>query len=564
MKESLEKKNAAKIGRLHELSTALSKERSHTKLQELILYALKDITGADGGTLYLPSEKEDFLNFEILINSTLKLSMGGTSKTKIMFKPLRLYDLLKRPNHHNIACSCFLSGKVINVDDAYKTHEYDFSGARVFDRQARYLTSSVLAIPLLDLENKVKGVIQLVNSKNEAGESVPFSIEDIAFAEFLGSHAAITLANFQLTNELSNLFESLARVIATAIDDKSAYTGKHCHRVPEVTIMIAKAAIKAKTGQFKNFNLNHEQLKEIKLAALLHDCGKVSTPVNVVDKSTKLETIVDRIEMVDTRFEVLKKDVEIEFLKKKIQLLEGDVSVNLGILKETLSNKMEKLDEDLEFIKQCNIGSEFMTRLDQEKVLEIAEYRWENKSNEIFNVLNDNEIENLIVPKGTLNEEEKEIINHHVITTQKMLDQLEFPKHLKNIPEIAGSHHEKINGTGYPKGLTGEQISIQAKMLCVADIFEALTARDRPYKPGKPLSETLFILGKMKEDGHLDEDIFNLFIDEKIYLQYAMKYLDAEQIDEVDHEKIPGYTLPSLRISNVEELSNVKDFKKAA
>ena len=542
MKSSETNNLFSKIRKLDTLLKNLSKEKRHTALLEHILFAIKDMTSADGGTLYLPTDKKT-LKFEIVTNDSLKLKMGGTSNVSIAFKDINIYDdLTGKPNMDHIACSCFINKEIINIDDAYDTTNFNFTGSKRFDIQTGYKTKSILAVPLIDVHKNVIGVIQLVNATNHKGVITNFSDEDIAFAEFLSSHAAITVTNFKLTKDLTKLFESLAKVIATAIDDKSPYTGNHCYRVPEITMMITEEAIKEASGPLKNFSLSEDQVHEMKLAALLHDCGKVSTPVHVIDKATKLETITDRIETIETRFEVVKRDAEIEFLKKKIDNLEGRSNHNLDQAKIVYHKKMARYKLDFQFLQKSNIGTEYMPKEDQEKVIKISQHKWSPKGMKTQNIITENEITNLNIPKGTLTEEEKQIINHHIVMTAKMLDQLDFPEHLKNIPEIASNHHEKLNGKGYPKGLKDDQISMQARIIGISDIFEALTAQDRPYKKGKTLSETLFILGKMVEDNELDQGLFNLMIDKQIYLDYANRYLDPYQIDEVIINNLPGYT----------------------
>jgi HD-GYP domain-containing protein (c-di-GMP phosphodiesterase class II) len=324
------------------------------------------------------------------------------------------------------------------------------------------------------------------------------------------------------------LFESLINLINTAIDDKSPYTGGHCERVPALTMMLAEAANNAKLGALKDFNLTDKDRYELKIAGLLHDCGKITTPVHVVDKSTKLQTIFDRIHLIDTRFEVLKRDAEIETLRAARTSADHEATIL-------------QLDDDREFLRRCNIGSEKMQDADIARVQQIAQYKWRNAAGEHADFLSTEEVENLTIRAGTLTASEREIINHHINVTIKMLEALPWPNHLKHVPEYAGGHHERMDGKGYPKGLTREQMPIQARVMGIADIFEALTAIDRPYKVGKTLTESLTILGKFKENGHIDPDLFDVFIREKVYLAYAKQFLRPEQIDEVDVSKIPGY-----------------------
>ncbi|MBT3237047.1 MAG: HD domain-containing protein [Bdellovibrionales bacterium] len=382
----------------------------------------------------------------------------------------------------------------------------------------------------------------MINPLNEDGEIRLFNDIDIEYASFLASSAAMALSNTKLIGQMDNLFKSLARSIATAIDNKSPYTGKHCDRVPEIAMMITEVAMHAQKGVFKDFDLNAEQWQEMELAALLHDCGKVSTPVHVIDKATKLETIFDRVELVSGRFIELKKDKEIDFLKLKVQLIQDGREDEIRLHEHRLKAELEQLDSDIEFIRKCNIGAEFMAKDDQQRVENIAQYQIKNALGLYEDILTADEVRNLSVSRGTLNDDERKIINDHIVITLKMLNELDYPKHLKNIPDIAGSHHERMDGKGYPRGLTGDKISVQAKIIGIADIFEALTAMDRPYKKGKTLSESIRILGYMKEEGHIDADLFHLFIEEKIYMIYANKYLAPYQIDEVDHNEIPGFT----------------------
>ena len=281
---------------------------------------------------------------------------------------------------------------------------------------------------------------------------------------------------------------------------------------------------------------------ELKIAGLLHDCGKITTPVHVVDKATKLQTIYDRIGLVDTRFEVLKRDAEIRMLRAKLEALERGEKGAWPELEARFSAQIKQYDADREFLRFCNIGSERMAPEDQQRVFNIGTaYRWRDvEGTEDVAFLSDDEIHNLTIRGGTLTEDERKIINHHIEVTIKMLESLPWPKHLKNVPEYAGGHHERMDGQGYPRGLTREQMSVQARVMGIADIFEALTAKDRPYKKGKTLTEALTILGRFKLNGHIDPDLFDIFIRERVYLKYAEQFLDPEQIDHVDLSKIPG------------------------
>ena len=529
-----------KIHLLNEIGVALSSEKDNQQVLELILNGAKKLTGADGGTLYTLGD-DDMLKFEIVTTDSLHIAMGGTSGQDISFESLPLYVQGKK-NLSMVVTSAVLNDETINIADAYHAEGYDFSGTRRFDESTGYRTQSLLTVPMKNHEGDIIGVLQLINCiDSDTGEVVTFSPQDQKLAESLASQAAVALTNKRLIDEQKALFEAFIKLIATAIDEKSPYTGGHCRRLPELTMMIADACDAENQGPLGEFRMQDKDRYELMIAGWLHDCGKVTTPEYVIDKATKLQTIYDRIETVNTRFEVLKRDARIEYLLQREQALQAHDEARMKQLENDYQAQLQQLEQDRALIQRFNVGGEYMSEHDQQRVRDIARYHWTNERGEQVSLLSDEEIKNLTIARGTLTDEEREIINNHISVTIKMLDQLPFPKHLSNVPEYAGGHHERMDGRGYPRGLRREQMSWQARMMGIADIFEALTAKDRPYKPGKKLTECLNILGKMKLDNHIDPDIFNVFIKQKVYLQYAREFLSEDQIDEVDHASIPGY-----------------------
>ena len=527
------------IGNLSQIGLALSKERDMSKLLEMILLEAKRISNSDGGTLYMMTDDKR-LKFEIMMTDSLNFHMGGTSGEEIPFYPVKLYDEKGEPNNSMVAAYVGLSGDTVNIQDAYKAKGFDFSGTKMFDEKTGYHSKSFLTVPLKNHEDEIIGVLQLLNAqKNKSKKIIEFSEDIQGKVEALASQAAVAITNKNLIKDLENLFESFIKLIASAIDAKSPYTGGHCERVPEITMMLAEAVHKTKNGPFADFKLSDQEMYELKIAAWLHDCGKVATPEFVVDKSTKLETIYDRIHEVETRFAALKRDFEIKKLKKELtiernqSLSTNEKNKKINDLKKDYQKTIRKIKKDLSFIKESNIGGEFMSGDKQQRINEIAQYKWK-PNGKMQNFLSEDEIYNLTIPRGTLTPEERQVINDHIVITINMLDELPYPKHLKNIPEFAGGHHEKLDGTGYPKGLTKEEMSVQARIMAIADIFEALTARDRPYKKGKTLSQAMRILGFMKDDAHIDVDLFDIFVKQKIYMKYAKGFLEPEQIDEVN------------------------------
>ena len=527
-----------RLQELNEIGAALSNEKNTDKLLENILLAAKGITNADAGTLYLVDDEQQSLTFEILRTDSLGIHMGGATGGRVPFDSIPLH-VNGEPNLAMVVTYAALRGETINIDDAYAARGFDFSGTKKFDAKTGYRSRSFLTVPMRNHEHETIGVLQLINAIDPVSKAVkPFTQDDQQLLESLASQAAIALSNRRLIEQLEGLFEAFVSLINTAIDDKSPYTGGHCARVPALTMMLAEAVGRAQKGtSLQGFAMTEKEKYELKIAALLHDCGKITTPVHVVDKATKLQTIFDRIHLVDTRFEVLKRDAEIDMLKAILSGKESEAVVRAGY-----EGRIRQLDDDREFLRKCNLGAERMAAADQERVNLIAKYVWRNPSGELVDFLSADEIENLIITAGTLTAAEREIIQRHIVVTIKMLESLPWPKHLKNVPEFAGGHHERMDGKGYPRGLTREQMSVQARMMGIADIFEALTAKDRPYKDGKTLTESLHILGKFKENGHIDPDLFDIFIREQVYLVYAKQFLDSAQIDEVDVSKIPGYT----------------------
>ncbi|MFZ3288490.1 MAG: HD domain-containing phosphohydrolase [Telluria sp.] len=527
---------AQRLDLLTELSVALGNSPDLGSLLERILRVAKSMTGADGGTLYRPSADKRSLCFHISINDTLGIYQGGASGNPIDIANVPLFDEHGQQNLGSVAAHAAHSGRSVNIDDVYQERAFNFSAMRSFDAAFGYHSQSFLTVPMNDHEGELVGVLQLINAKRAgSGEIVAFTSTDQRFIEALAAQAAVAITNGQLIVQLEELLEALVNLINLGIDEKSPYTGRHCQFVPELTMMLAEAVHATESGPLAEFRLSDAERKQLWLAGLLHDCGKITTPVHVVDKATKLETIFDRIELIDTRFEVLLRDCEIDALRLKCGGADAQAT------DAALALRQDALRADRAFLRSANLGSEGMAPADQERVRRIARYRFTGMDGTERDFLDADEVDNLTVRFGTLTEAERKIINNHISVTIRMLEALPWPKHLQKVPEYAGGHHERMDGKGYPRGLTGDQMSVPARLMAIADIFEALTARDRPYKKGKLLSESLRILGNFATSGHIDPELFDIFIRSKIYLQFARKNMDARQIDAIDEALIPGY-----------------------
>ena len=518
------------IKTLNEIGIALSAENDLNRLLEMILHQAKKFTSSDGGTLYLKSDDEKNLYFKVVETNSLGIKMGGTGG-EITWPPLKLYDEDGNQNSQMVATYCALTGEVINIEDVYYVKGFNFEGTKKFDTGTGYRSKSMLVIPMKNYEGEIIGVLQLINRLNKDGKSIEFSKEDKDLTLSLASQAAVAITNTKLVKDLEEFLNAVISTIAGAIDEKSPYTGGHIRRVAKISLMIADAINRDEDGIFKEINYNDDELKEIKISAWMHDMGKITTPEYVMDKSTKLETIYDRVETIKTKFEILKRDIEVEFLRVKMRAIEQNKLDDITGIEEAYKERITKLEDDFKFIEVCNVGGEFMADGKIDRVKDIAKEKIIVNGEEI-NLLTDDEVENLSIRKGTLTNEERDIIQNHATLTLKMLNQLPFPKKLKKVPDIAGNHHEKLNGKGYPRGLSAKDLTLESRILALADIFEALTAPDRPYKDAKTLSEVKRIIGFMIKDSELDEDLVKFFYENKLHLEYAKEELNPEQLDE--------------------------------
>ncbi|MFN3077969.1 MAG: HD-GYP domain-containing protein, partial [Alphaproteobacteria bacterium] len=509
-----------KLERLIRLGIAMVGERNQDILLQSILDTAMEISGADGGTFYAVSDAGG-CEFRIVRNRSLNIHLGGTSGRPPSFPPVRLRDAeTGQPNRKNVVSVAVLDRHSLNIPDVYESAEFDFSGTRRFDDSMKYRSQSFLTVPLIPLHGEVIGAMQLINAIDPTtGETIAFSDEIQAFVETLAAQAAVAIDNQTLQEAQRILLDSFVQLIASAIDAKSPYTGGHCARVPELAKLLAEAANARTEGPFADFSINtDDEWREFRIGALLHDCGKVTTPEYVVDKAVKLETIYNRIHEIRTRFEVLWRDAEIDYWRERV-LGQKDPSL-LGEEKET---RQQQLQEDFAFVAECNLGTERM--IDQRKVRlsEIAAQRWiryfddeaglsesekmlrpnghrpppaeetlladrpehivprgnpnpfgDNphgfKINVPQHLYNHGEMYNLSIAQGTLTAEERFKINEHVIQTIQMLTRLPWPRSLVKIPEYAGAHHEAVNGTGYPRRLTRDQMSVGARMITIADV----------------------------------------------------------------------------------------------
>ena len=506
-------------------------EENEDVFNDKISDEMLNISNADGITFWV--KKDDSVEFRLLKNRSMNSSLGGV-KNNITFPSLKLFDEFGRPDDSSVICHSINTAKTVCVGNVYDKTNFNFSGAKKFDKQNGYKTKSILAMPIIDYEGFCQGAIQLLNAQNfENNKTIEFDKQIVDDLENFTRQVGSYMNQRKLLKDMENLFESLIQLIAKAIDKKSHYTGKHCERVPILTEMISEELCRKKDGAFKNFNLSSDEKNELRIAAWLHDAGKIATPPHVNDKATKLERIIDGIELIEHRIEILKKDAEIDFLKKKSILLQNDDIKGLEKAELIMSNKIELYNNYMELLDDVNIGGE---QLEKSKINQIDKaYREELVVNgKSLSLLDNYEKNALSIQRGTLDDNERNKINEHVSITYDLLKEIPFPNNLKDVPTIASNHHEKLDGSGYPLGKKDNDLSFQSRILGFSDIFEALTAPDRPYKKANTLSESLDIMYEMCIRGKIDKEIFKVFLDKKLYMKYAHKHIHKNQIDKID------------------------------
>jgi len=517
---------AREISELTAIGKALGTGKDIRALLKMILSIARRFSKADGGTLYLVDQKKKKLDFHVFHNDSLNID---EEDEKIDLQGVPLYHVDDTPNLSNVSSYVFHTGKIINIDDVYKTNQFMFDGTRRFDEALHYRSKSMVVIPMRNHEDDIIGILQLINSKDPSSRKIiSFGKDALEKAAALANQASVILTQQRLIIEMKELFEAFIKAIAVSIDEKSKHTGGHIQRVTELSIMIARK-INEDDIIFNNIYLSDDQMDELRIAALMHDTGKITTPDHIISKSSRLETVFDRIELIRTRWELFKTNLKLIAAQRKLSLLDQtEKHEEMAQIDLMCIQKIETLETEMMTLSTINSSKESLDQGLIDQLEGINEKSCEMSKNPY---LTEDEFENLCVIKGTLTAGEREIINNHARLTEKILNKLPWPKKLSNIPSIAGAHHEKLDGSGYPLHLNKENINIQARILAIADIFEALCARDRPYKKPMTLSKTVAVLQQMSENHLIDEDIVKLFFESGVHIEYAKRHLSPDQID---------------------------------
>lgn len=525
------------IKKLTDIGIALSAEKSINRLLEKIVDEARHIASADAGTLYILDNESQSLQFEILQNDTMNIRKGGAKGDTVAddMPNVPLYDSDDNPNYTNVSSYVALTGQQVNVPDVYQASEFDFTGPKKYDESTGYRSQSMLVLPLRNHEEKIIGVLQLLNATDpETGDIIPFLPENVDMVASLASQAAVALTNAQLIEDLKNLFDAFIKSIATAIDEKSPFTGGHINRVVKLTMDIAEEVNNTDSGYFRDKNFSEDELEELRIAAWMHDVGKITTPEYIVNKINKLDGIFDRIQHIETRFALIQETLKNEYLEKKIAILQNEPEKDRRKMLEKLDKQLQQktgaLSETLALIQSVNNGEQRVTEEVEQKIQETAELTYQ-VNGQRFPYLTADEVRCLTIRAGNLLKEERRAIEHHAEMTQRITSELPFPERLSRVPEYAGGHHEKLDGSGYPGGLKDGEIPLQTRIIAIADVFEALTAKDRPYKDPMKISKALSILQDMKEKGHIDPHIVDLFVKRELYRRYGEEELAPEQMD---------------------------------
>ena len=505
------------IKKMSDIGRALSGVYDLNALLEMIVDQARSFTNADAGTLYIV--EDETLRFQIVQNDSLKICMGGKTGETIPFPPVELKE-------SNVSAFVALKGKSVNIPDVYDTDLFDFTGPKKFDQSTGYRSKSMLVVPMKNHDNDVIGVLQLLNATNPVNnEVIAFSQDYENLSESLASQAAVSITNAKLISNMTELFEAFVKVMATAIDEKSPVTGGHIRRVADLTLTMAEVIHNHDEGAFKDRKFSPDQMYELRIAAYMHDIGKVTSPVEIVEKAKKLQTIFDRIHYIRLRMDYIIQKVKLEGQQKKIELLERKADLAEIKKVELKSEKQIQEMEDIRlFINKCNEPGEFLEDETLDKLKEISLRTYLDNEGQQQPFITEDELLNLSIRRGSITDAERKKMQDHAAVTLKMLKQIPFTKKLKNIPSFAGAHHEFINGKGYPLGLKGDEIPFEGKLMAVTDIAEALTASDRPYKKAMPLETVYRILRSMAKNGELDNDMVELFINEEIYKTYLEKH----------------------------------------
>jgi HD-GYP domain-containing protein (c-di-GMP phosphodiesterase class II) len=497
--------SALQLENLLTIGIALSSEKDHNKLLEMIISEARRITNADAGTLYLVEDKH--LKIKIIHNLSMNTFLGGKGED-VNLPPVPI-----SPDY--VSGYAALTGKSVNIPDVYQAKGFDFSGPQKYDQMTGYRTTSMLVIPLKNHLEEVIGVLQLINAlEPESNKAIPFEPGYETVIEALASLAAIALTNMQLIQEIETLFESFVQVMVTAIDAQTPYNATHTQKVNRLCQLLAEEINRAASGAFAEIFISPDQVKQLTMAGWLHDIGKIATPLEVMNKATRLDTCLPLVlQRLDYALEQEKNNA----LRRQLELWQAGQPEEAQKVEQEHQERLGRLQAARELVMKADNPATFIDENLRRELESVAKILYQTFEGKEANLLSEGELTCLTIPKGTLTDEERQIMEDHVLVTGKMLAKIPFTKKLARVPELARMHHEHLDGKGYPRRLSGDQIPLEARIIAIADIFDALTASDRPYKKGMPAEKALEIMGFMVKEGKLDGQLMDLFIDKQVW-----------------------------------------------
>jgi len=499
-----------KLKTLNEIGIALSVEKDINKLLEMILTKSREFTNCDAGTFYRLDKKKEKLVFTVMHNDTMKEYSGGTSGQKPSPPAVPLYDENSNPNLSAVSAYVFHTSKSVNIPDIYEDKTSLSEGSKKYEKYTGYRTNSMLVVPMQNHNKEVIGVLQLLNAKDKKGTIVPFEEEFNEIIQSLGSQAAVALDTVELIDSINLLLNSIIKYTVKAIDERSKHTAGHSSRVAKFTRKIAEKINEQKEGPFKNINFSDDQLEEIWVSGLMHDVGKIGVPESVLEKQNRLDGA--NFQVVLDRFNMIKENF---IFKSKIRNIKNNKSEDY--IDDQLKNELEQWEKEFEFINWINKPDGFLSDDKIAFLNSIKDKYYTDSNGEQHCYLTDDEHDAFSVRKGNLTAPERKVIQSHILGTKKLLNKLPFPPKWENVPLYASSHHEWVNGKGYPNGLKGDAIPLPARIMCIADVWDAVTAQDRPYKPPTPTDKACEILKSGAKFGEFDKDVVDLFISEKLW-----------------------------------------------
>jgi HD-GYP domain-containing protein (c-di-GMP phosphodiesterase class II) len=542
---------------------AFSSERDVTKIMETTLNTARELTNAAGGTIYMLEEisagnpvdpgeiASRELKFVCLQNETLRAA--ANSDTMELMPPVPL-ELTGEPNLSNVSAYCANTGEVLNFADVYDARGFDFSGTRAYDTSNNYRSRSMLVIPLEDHENNIIGVLQLINRRHTDGAIIEFSVDDIDLVKSVSHPAAASITTQRLIADQVGLFNAFVTVLAEGLGEKSAHTFNHIRRVAALGEAMSESLSHWDEGIYKDISYSADEMAEMRLAGWLHDIGKLTTPEHIVSKQAKLQLVMDRFELIVERFNSKRKDYRIDMLEQQLQAAKrGEPEDTFTRSSRDYDIRTQELEQYLHALLPANCGAERMPAQQVALVEELGRMTLESyfsadvimqngypvvghvtTENHLAPLIDSAERDNLLIRHGTLNQAERAAINNHADRSWRWLMALPFPRKQRRLPLYAGAHHEHLNGSGHPNGLSAVDLPLQSRILAIADIYEALVANDRPYKQAMKLSEAMDVLGGMVRKGNLDAEVMAIFLKSGGYLEFAREHLDPHQIDSVD------------------------------